>query len=65
VSISSFACSCIAYECVLRRVGPRKGSGGVGPPSSRWDSLVARCDWSGQGFASVHPRPPPQVRVSY
>jgi hypothetical protein len=35
----------------------------VRPASCRWDSGIAAWDWSGWKFASVGPRPPPQVRV--
>ncbi len=44
--------------------GSRKARGDV-LASCRWDSLATAWDWNVQGFALVHPKPPPKVRVSY
>jgi hypothetical protein len=61
----SFAYSSIAFVCGLKRVGSRIARTEVGPASGKWDSLAIAWDWRGQGSAPMHPRPPPQVRVSY
>jgi hypothetical protein len=63
--MSSFASSYVVYVCGIKKAGSKIARGGLGLASSKWDSLATAGDRSGQGFAPLGPKPPPQVRMSY